>query len=304
MTGHVAETVDLSTVQHLSLTLKDTSETRSLIDPRTLRHWCPHMILHSSEDGHSQGSSHKYSLQQILSASSFSFAAIAQTKNMAQQVKTYVTIQQKFIDTVLAFTAKNNHNDDDGLKIFSHVNDSIHKFYENSENELVVYSPCSVDNNYLTALQSRANEACAWQYCLALKIIPTDRQQVLIESYFSKSGIPSVDHNYNWKELLTPVSVKSVDQSFPRTVIFEALVTVDRWYLISQYIRSHSSNGNESSAVHPLSMFLGNGQNQRYRLEDVGRVHEWAVEYKRLVVALLFDCFYIHLTVVMFIAVI
>ena len=67
------------------MTLKDTSETRSFIDPRTLRHWCPYMFLQSA---------HTYINDDIdittspekLSLASFGFTALAQTIKKTSKV--------------------------------------------------------------------------------------------------------------------------------------------------------------------------------------------------------------------------
>lgn len=242
------------------------------------------MILHSEEvgdfvDNYHMQSTSKYSWQQILSSSAFSFAAIAQTRNMTQKVMTYVSVQQMFIDTVLAYTANDNNNYDD-LSIFLSAMDKVPKFFESSDSELVVHSPCSVDNEYFAALKSNP-ESSAWQYCLALKMIPIDRQKSLIESYFPKANIQHVNIDNVWKQLLTPANLKAMDQSFPRAVVFEALVAVNRGFMISRYIRFHDS-GNGPLSLQPLSLShtLGGGQAQHFLLQDVGRVHKWAVDYK------------------------
>jgi hypothetical protein len=121
-----------------------------------------------------------------------------------------------------------------------------------------------------------------------MRLIPTARLKYLLDFYRISGDFPSS----SLKDVLSVGNLTGVDKSFYRTVVFEALVATDQAGYIAQYIRAQTDGSSASStsssssgggSLSLLSLSLASAGQTCYVMEDVGRVHQWAVDYKRLV---------------------
>ena len=174
-------------------------------------------------------------------------------------------------------------------------------FHHSTDTEMIVYNEYTMDEEYYKycidtcSRTTGNNKLFVWQYCIALQILPVARLKYLFQLYFPGYN-PKTKTRLSMKEYLSIDNLVKVDKSFYRAVLFETLIILDQSTLIAHYIRaqakstSHSASssvktgsgsGVGGSQLLSLSLLMNDSSSDTYLLQDVGRVHQWAVDYKR-----------------------